>query len=82
MPSSILPVSVVSVVNTSGPCPPMLISPTDDSGFEFVLALKIRLTASACASNREGLLVMNQHGKALIKSASFNIARMNFATKR
>ena len=56
MPSRILPVSVVSVVKTSGPCPPMLISPTDDSGFEFVFAENIRLTASAWASNREGLI--------------------------
>ena len=57
MPSRILPVSVVSVVRTSGPCPPMLISPTEDSGLEFVFAEKMRLTASAWASKREGLVV-------------------------
>ena len=47
--------SVVSVVSTSGPWPPMLINPTDDSGLEFVFAEKMRLTASAWASKREGL---------------------------
>jgi hypothetical protein len=47
--------SVVRVTSTSGPLPPMLISPTEDSGFAFVLALKIMLTASDCAPKREGL---------------------------
>jgi len=32
--------------------------PTEDSGFEFVFAEKMRLTASDCASKREGLSVM------------------------
>ena len=47
MPSRIFPKSVVKVVNTSGPWPPILIRPTDDSGFAPVLAEKIRLTVSA-----------------------------------
>ena len=55
IPSRILPKSVVRVTNTSGLLPPMLMSPTEDSGFDWVLALKMRLTASACASQREGL---------------------------
>ncbi len=54
-PSSILPKSVVKVTSTSGPFPPMLIRPTDDSGFACVFAEKMRLTASACASYLEGL---------------------------
>lgn len=54
-PSRILPISVVKVVRTSGPLPPMLMRPTDDSGFDWILAEKMRLTASSCASNRDGL---------------------------
>lgn len=54
-PSSTFPKSVVNVTSTSGPFPPMLISPTDDSGFDCVLAENMRLTASACASHLEGL---------------------------
>jgi len=38
MPSRILPMSVVRVVSTSGPWPPILIKPTDDSGLAFVFA--------------------------------------------
>lgn len=55
MPSKTFPKSVVKVTRTSGPFPPMLIRPTEDSGFAFVLAENMRLTASACASHREGL---------------------------
>jgi hypothetical protein len=54
-PSRTLPMSVVSVVRISGVLPPMLMRPTDDSGFAAVFAEKMRLTASACASHREGL---------------------------
>jgi hypothetical protein len=36
--------------------PPMLMRPTDDSGFAPVFAEKMRFTASACASHREGLI--------------------------
>ena len=50
-----LPNSFVNVMRTSGPFPPMLIRPTDDSGFVAVLALKMRWIASACAPNRSGL---------------------------
>jgi hypothetical protein len=46
--------SVVKVVRISGVEPPMLINPTEDSGFAFVFAEKIRFTASDCASHREG----------------------------
>lgn len=46
--------SVVRVVRISGVLPPMLIRPTDDSGFAFVFEEKMRLTASDCASHREG----------------------------
>lgn len=53
-PSSTLPISVVSVVRISGVLPPMLMSPTDDSGFAPVFAEKMRFTASCCASHREG----------------------------
>lgn len=56
-PSSTFPKSVVNVTSTSGPFPPMLISPTEDSGFDCVLAENMRLTASACASHLEGLIV-------------------------
>ena len=55
IPSRTFPKSVVKVTSTSGLLPPMLISPTDDSGFDWVLALKMILTASACASHLEGL---------------------------
>lgn len=46
--------SVVRVVRISGVEPPMLIRPTDDSGFAFVFEEKMRFTASDCASHREG----------------------------
>jgi hypothetical protein len=49
--------SVVRVVRISGVLPPMLMRPTDDSGFAPVFAEKMRLTASACASHRDGLLI-------------------------
>lgn len=55
-PSSILPISVVNVVRISGVLPPMLMRPTEDSGFAWVFAENIRLAASHCASHREGLL--------------------------
>lgn len=48
--------SVVRVVRISGVLPPMLMRPTDDSGFAPVFAENIRFTASACASHREGLV--------------------------
>jgi len=35
--------------------------PTEDSGFEFVFAEKIRFTASDCASNRDGLFSNVSH---------------------
>jgi hypothetical protein len=35
----------------------MLIRPTEDSGFACVFAEKMRLTASACASHRDGLVL-------------------------
>jgi len=47
MPSNTLPKSVVKVTRTSGPLPPMLMSPTDDSGFDCVLAPNMILTQSA-----------------------------------
>ena len=47
--------SVVNVVSISGVLPPMLMRPTDDSGFAPVLAENMRLAASHCASHREGL---------------------------
>jgi len=53
-PSRTLPGFVVRVVRTSGPEPPMLIRPTDDSGFACVLYWKMRLAQSVCASQREG----------------------------
>ena len=53
-PSRTLPISVVSVVRISGWVPPMLMRPTDDSGFELVFEEKIMFTASDCASHREG----------------------------
>ena len=56
MPSRTLPKSVVKVVRTSGWLPPMDISPTEDSGFAWVLVEKMRFTASAWASKREGLV--------------------------
>jgi hypothetical protein len=46
--------SVVSVVRISGVLPPMLMRPTDDSGFAFVFEEKIRFTASDSASHLEG----------------------------
>lgn len=55
MPSIMRPRSVVRVVKTSGWAPPMLIRPTEDSGFDWVLAEKMKLTASDWASKREGL---------------------------
>jgi len=55
-PSRTLPMSVVRVVRISGVLPPMLMRPTDDSGFAAVFAEKMRLTASACASHRDGLM--------------------------
>jgi hypothetical protein len=55
MPSNIFPKSSVKVTSTSGPLPPMLIRPTDDSGFDCVFALNMILTASDCASHLEGL---------------------------
>ena len=54
-PLRILPKSVVRVTRTSGPFPPIVIRPTEDSGFALVLAEKMRLTASDCASKRVGL---------------------------
>lgn len=56
-PSRTLPMSVVRVVRISGVLPPMLMRPTDDSGFAPVFAEKMRFTASACASHRDGLLL-------------------------
>ena len=47
IPSSSFPKSVVKVTNISGPLPAMFIRPTEDSGFAWVLAEKMRLTASA-----------------------------------
>lgn len=56
--------SVVRVVRISGVLPPMLIRPTEDSGFAPVFAEKIRLTASACASHRVGLAPRQYIGAA------------------
>ena len=53
-PSRTLPISVVRVVRISGVEPPILIRPTEDSGFAFVFEEKMRFTASDCASHREG----------------------------
>jgi len=55
IPSRSFPKSVVRVTSISGPLPPIFIRPTEDSGFACVLAEKIRLTASACASHLDGL---------------------------
>ena len=55
MPSNTFPKSVVRVTSISGPLPAMFMRPTEDSGFAWVLAEKIRLTASACASHLDGL---------------------------
>ena len=55
IPSRSLPKSVVNVTNISGPLPAMFIRPTDDSGFDCVLAENMRLTASAWASHLDGL---------------------------
>ena len=57
MPSNTLPKSVVNVTSISGPVPAMFISPTEDSGFAWVFAEKIMLTASDWASHLEGLYV-------------------------
>ena len=53
-PSRILPGSVVNVTSTSGPLPPMLIRPTEDSGLPWTTFWKMMLTASAWDSNRVG----------------------------
>ena len=66
MPSKTFPKSVVRVTRTSGPLPPILMRPTDDSGFAFVLAENIRFTASACASHLDGLRIRKH-----IESSSF-----------
>ncbi len=55
IPSSSFPKSVVKVTSISGPLPAMFIRPTEDSGFAWVLAEKMRFTASAWASHLDGL---------------------------
>ena len=51
------PKFVVGVLRTVGPVPAMDISPTADSGFDDVFALKMSEAASDCAENRFGLEV-------------------------
>lgn len=53
-PSKSFPRSVVRVERTSGPLPPMLIRPTDDSGFPCVMESNKMLIESAWESNRVG----------------------------